>query len=153
MGGRVSAELFRLRDGADRVIGVASRLSGVGGAIADPGHSASNWLLVIPSRGAIFLTQTDAFDTTVRALPGTDGGVFLSPAQNGPWWREARVVQVTAAAPSTTGSGTQGKVLRGTREFAGLSGSFTETWQLDSVTQDGLPRGRIALSTFTVGAP
>ena len=38
-GRRVSAELFRLRDTEDNVIGVAGRLAGTGGAIADPGRA------------------------------------------------------------------------------------------------------------------
>ena len=45
----------------------------------------------------------------------------------------------------------EGKVLRGTSEFAGLRGSFIETWDLEEVNADGSTRGRILLSTITVG--
>jgi len=148
-GRRASAELFRLRDTEDNVIGVASRLAGTGGAIADPGRSASNLLLVIPSRGALFLAQTDVLDTTVREQVSPDGNVAFAPAEAAAFWTDRSRVRVTASAPATTGSATTGKVLRGTSEFAGLKGSFTETWDLEEVNADGSTQGRILLSTFT----
>ena len=148
-GRRTSAELFRLRDTDDNVIGVASRLAGTGGAIADPGRSASNWLLVIPSRGALFLAQTDVLDTTVRGEITAAGAVAVAPAQTAAFWADRQRLRVTATAPATTGAATTGKVLRGTSEFAGLEGSFTETWDLEEVNADGSTRGRIQLSTFT----
>lgn len=147
-GRRASVELFRLRDTEDNVIGVASRLAGTGGAIADPGRSASNWLLVIPSRGALFLAQTDVLDTTVREQVTADGNVALAPEQTAAFWTDRPSFRVTATAPAMTGSATTGKVLRGTSEFAGLEGSFTETWNLEEVNADGSTHGRILLSTF-----
>lgn len=150
-GHRVSAELFRLRDTEDNVVGVAGRLTGTGGAIADAGRSASNWLLVVPSRGALFLAQSDAFDATVRQGFAADRVVALAPAQAADFWTDGPRLRVTAAAPSRDGSATTGKVLRGTSEFAGLRGSFTETWDLEEVNADGSTRGRILLSTLTVG--
>ncbi len=149
-GRRASAELFRLRDADDNVIGVASRLAGTGGAIADPGRSASNWVLLIPSRGALFLAQTDVLDTTVREQPTAEGAVAIAPKETAAFWAERQRLRVTATAPATTGSVTTGRVLRGTSEFDGLEGSFTETWNLDEVTADGSTQGRILLSTFTV---
>jgi len=148
-GRRASAELFRLRDTEDHVIGVASRLAGTGGAIADPGRSASNWLLVIPSRGALFLAQTDVLDTTIREQVTGDGNVAVPPAQAAAFWTDRSRFRVTATNPATTGSATTGKVLRGTSEFAGLEGSFTETLDLEEVNADGSTRGRILLSTLT----
>lgn len=150
-GRRVSAELFRLRDAEDNVIGVAGRLAGTGGAIADTGRSASNWLLVIPSRGALFLGQGDVLDTTARETPGAGGNVVLAPAQSAAFWTDRRRIRVTAPAPAGDGPATTGKVLRGTSEFSGLHGSFTETWHLDEVYADGSTSGRILLSTATVG--
>jgi len=150
-GRRVSAELFRLRDTEDNVIGVAGRLSGTGGAIADPGRSATNWLLVIPSRGALFLAQNDVQDTTVRESIAAEGSVALAPAQAGAFWTDRPRVRVTAPAPAGDGPATTGRVLRGTSEFAGLRGSFTETWDLEEVNADGSTRGRILLSTVTIG--
>ncbi|MEQ1803263.1 MAG: hypothetical protein ABL989_15140 [Gammaproteobacteria bacterium] len=150
-GRRVSAELFRLRDTEDNVIGVASRLAGTGGAIADPGRSASNWLLVIPSRGALFMAQSDVQDTTVRERLTADGPVALAPAQAAAFWTDRPRIRITAPAPGGDGPATTGKVLRGTSEFAGLRGSFTETWDLEEVHADGSTRGRILLSTLTSG--
>ncbi len=151
-GRRVSAELFRLRDAEDNVIGVAGRLAGTGGAIADPGRSATNWLLVIPSRGALFLAQSDVQDTTVRESLAAEGSVALAPAQAAASWTDRPRVRITAPGPEGDGPATTGKVLRGTSEFAGLRGSFTETWDLEEVIADGSTRGRILLSTITVGA-
>lgn len=151
-GQRVSVELFRVRDAEDNVIGVASRLAGTGGAVADPLRSASNWLLLIPSRGALFLAQTDVLDTTVREQATADGNAGLPPAQSAAFWADRQRLLVTASARATTGSATTGRVLRGTNEFAGLEGSFTETWDLEEVGADGSTQGRIVLSTFTAAA-
>jgi hypothetical protein len=148
-GRRASAELFRIRDTEDNVIGVAGRLAGTGGAIADPGKSASNWLIVIPSRGALFLTQTDNFDTTVREQLTVNGSVALAPAQAAAFWADRSRVEVTASAPDVVRSATTGTILRGTSEFAGLTGRFTETWELEEVSADGSTHGRILLSTLT----
>lgn len=148
-GRRVSAELFRVRDMEDNVIGVAGRLAGTGGAIADPGRSASNWLVVIPSRGAMFLTQADAFDTTLQGQLTADGNVVLAPAQAAAFWADQSRFPVTAFAPGAVRSSTTGQVLSGTSEFAGLKGNFTETWELEEVSADGSTRGRILLSTLT----
>jgi len=150
-GRRASAELFRLRDTEDNVIGVAGRLAGTGGAVADAGRSASNWLVVIPSRGALFLAQSDAFDTTVRQQLGAAGSVALAPAQAAAFWTDGPRIRVTAPAPAGDGAGTTGRVLRGTGEFAGLQGRFTETWDLEEVNADGSTRGRILLTTLTIG--
>ena len=151
-GRRASAELFRLRDAEDNIIGVASRLAGTGEAIADPGRSASNWLLVIPSRGALFLAQTDALDTTLREQLRANGNVVFAPAEAAAFWTDRTRVRVTASAPASTASATTGQVLRGTSEFAGLKGNFTETWDLDEVNADGSTHGRILLATFTAEA-
>jgi hypothetical protein len=148
-GRRASAEMFRLRDTEDNVIGVAARLAGTGGAVAGRGRAASSWLLVIPSRGALFLAQTDVIDSTVRAQLTADGSIALPPAQSAVFWREGPRFRVTATVPTTAGSQSAGRVLRGTSEFAGLTGSFTETWNLAEVSVDGSTQGRIVLSTFT----
>jgi hypothetical protein len=147
-GQRTSAELFRLRDAEDNVIGVASRLTGTGGAIADPGRSASTWLLVIPSRGALYLKQTDALDATARRVETPAGPVMAVPGQAPGFWTNGPKVRVTAAVPDGTG-----RVLGGTSEFAGLVGGFTEDWQLEESNADGTSRGRIVLSTLTARGP
>jgi hypothetical protein len=148
-GNRASAEMFRVRDTEDNVIGIAGRLAGTGSAVADPGRSASSWLIVIPSRGAMFLTQTDAFDTTIREELTAEGNMAFAPAQAARFWAGVSRFRVTATAPGAIRSWTTGQVLRGTSEFAGLTGSFTETWELEEVSADGSTRGRIFLSTLT----
>ena len=143
-GQRVSAEIFRVRDTDDNVIGVASRMAGTGGAIADTNRSVSNWLVVIPSRGAIFLSQPDAFDTTARQRDTLNGVIALSMMQSRALWNNTRERRITAATPRYAG-----RILRGTSEFAGLSGSFSETWKLDGINPDGSTHGRIILSTLS----
>ena len=145
-GQRVSAEIFRVRDTDDNVIGVASRMAGTGGAIADTNRSVSNWLVVIPSRGAIFLSQPDAFDTTARQRDTLNGVIALSMMQSRALWNNTRERRITAATPRYAG-----RILRGTSEFAGLSGSFSETWKLDGINPDGSTHGRIILSTLSEG--
>lgn len=149
-GRRVSAELFRLRDTEDNVIGVAGRLAATGGALADPGRSVTNWLLVIPGRGALFLAQSDVQDTTARQELGAAGPVVQPPASAARFWTDRPRVRITAPAPAGDGPPTTGRVLRGTSEFAGLRGSFTETWDLQEVNADGSTSGRILLSTLTI---
>lgn len=151
-GQRVSAEVFRLRDAEGTVIGVASRLAGIGGALADPGHSASNWLLVIPARGALFLAQTDRFDATVTEQPAPAGMVPVAPAQATAFWAGRTMVAVSAVAPVSSGPATTGRVLQGVGEFAGLAGRFTEVWTLEKVEADGSTAGRIELLTMTEAA-
>lgn len=147
-GNRSSAELFRLRDGEDNVIGVAARLAGTGGAVADPKRSASTWLLVIPSRGALYLAQTDRVDATARREDTPSGPAMLVPGQSPGFFANGPRLTITATEPANTG-----RVLGGTSEFAGLTGTFTETWQLGGSTGDGRTTGRILLSTLTARAP
>jgi hypothetical protein len=143
-GQRVSAETFRIRDTEDNVIGVASRLAGTGGAMADANRSASNWLVVIPGRGAIFLSQPDMFDTTARQRDTLNGMITLSAMQDPAFWHSRREQRITAATPRYAG-----RILRGTGEFAGLSGSFSETWKFDGLNPEGGAHGRIMLSTLS----
>lgn len=146
-GQRVSAEVFRLRDAADHVIGVASRMAGTGGALADPGQSASNWLAVIPARGALFLVQTDRFDATAGEQATPAGLVAMPPAQAAPFWAGRTRVAVSAAAPVSRGPTTTGRVLQGSGEFAGLAGRFTEVWTLEKIGENGATAGQIELLT------
>lgn len=143
-GQRVSAETFRIRDGADNVIGVAARMAGTGGAIADADRSVSNWLVVIPGRGAVLLSQPDMFDTTARQRDTLNGMITLSAMQDPAFWKSRKEQRVTAATPRYAG-----RILRGTGEFAGLSGSFRETWKFDGLGTEGRPHGRIVLSTLS----
>lgn len=142
-GQRVSAELFRLRDSAGNVVGVASRMAGIGGAMGT-GRSSSGWMLVIPARGTLFLAQGDAADVTARER--VSGGVprVIAPAQAAAFWAGGSRYRVTGGASG------QGTILRGTREFDRLVGNYTETWAVGEVNADGSATGTITLSTIAV---
>jgi hypothetical protein len=64
--------------------------------------------------------------------------------QNPAFWNDRRERRITAATPRHAG-----RVVRGTGEFAGLSGSFSETWTFDGLSPDGGVHGRIILSTVS----
>ena len=87
-------------------------------------------------------------DTTARQELGATGAVVLAPAQGARFWSDRPRVRITAPAPA---GATSGRLLRGTGEFDGLRGSFTETWDLQEVNADGSTTGRILLSTLAVG--
>lgn len=135
-GQRASAELFRLRDADGNVIGVASRVA-LGGAGARP---ASTWMLIIPGRGTLAFGQDDAADLTARPRPGPARRVASLPQQAAFWRGVRRYV-----------AGAGGALVHGTREFAGLTGSLTETWTLAEAGTDGSASGEIRLVTLTRG--
>jgi hypothetical protein len=58
----VQAELFKLRDGHDVVVGVASRLSGAGAAAG----SVIEWTLHLPARGSLYVTMQPRADAGYR---------------------------------------------------------------------------------------
>lgn len=136
--GRVSAELFRVRNADGNVIGVAGRVAAAG----EPGTGgfASDWLIVIPSRGALFMTQADARDTTARRAQA-GGGEIVSAADGSFRAGDNRIAITTSP----------GRIIRGTNEFSGLAGTYTETWELDGMNADGSTQGRIVLSTISMG--
>jgi hypothetical protein len=59
------------------------------------------------------------------------------------FWQGARALRVTAG-PAAGGAGS---VAGGTEEFAGLGGSYDETWDLEQAGTDGMTRGHITLTT------
>jgi hypothetical protein len=99
---------------------------------------------VIPSRGALFLTQADATDVTARSVSSPAGTAIVPPADVASFWSGGPHLRVSAGAGGT------GTVLRGTEEFEDLAGTYSETWDLEEVSADGRTRGRIVLSTVTV---
>jgi hypothetical protein len=143
-GGAASAEVFRLRDLAGNVVGLASRSTSMRVGAAGVRAQGSDWTLLLPSRGTLFLAQSNSRD--VGPQPGAAGPV---PATDSvPFWAQATRVRVTAGpAPNDAGA-----VVGGTEEFAGLRGSYDETWELEEVAADGSTRGRISLVTRVVGA-
>lgn len=141
-GGTASAEVFRLRDLAGNVIGLASRSTSMRVAGAGARSQGSDWTLLIPSRGTLFLTQANARDVAPQAA-----GAGLVPATDSvSFWAQATRVRVTVG-PADGGAGA---VVGGTEEFAGLGGSYDETWELEEVAADGVTRGRITLVTRVV---
>lgn len=143
-GGGASAEVFRLRDLAGNVIGLASRSTSMRVGADAARSQGSDWTLLVPSRGTLFLTQANARDVGPqpagdRLVPATDSVAF---------WAQATRVRVTAG-PAAGGAGA---VVGGTEEFAGLGGSYDETWELEEVAADGATRGRITLVTRVVQA-
>ena len=129
-------ELFRLRDVSENVIGVAARTTGNRGGAG----SNSDWILLIPSRGSMLMTQRDS--ANLAPLRAGDG--WMLPAETRAFWTAAKRYRITAG-PAPSG---RGKILRGTEEFARLTGSYTETWELVNQLTDGTTEGRILLSTI-----
>lgn len=129
-----SAELFRLRDAAGNIVGIASR------SVAPRGNaSGSDWILLVPSRGTLFMTQADSRDMRARAA----GPLAEDPA----FWSGVTRVRVSAG-PTAEGAG---QILGGTDEFEGLRGSYDETWELEKIDGE-VARGRILLETRVVAA-
>jgi hypothetical protein len=134
-----AAELFRLRDVDGNVIGLASRLTGRVPGQRVSTASVSNWMLLIPSRGTLLMTQENSADTGPVA---TSGG-YVMPADVARFWAPGSRFRITAGPAA----GAQGRVLSGTDEFKGLTGSYTELWELEEVAVDGRTEGRISLMT------
>lgn len=139
-----AAELYRLRDANGTVIGIASRTTSrmVSSRRADA--SVSNWVLMIPSRGALMLVQENSADIGPRA----NGDGWVMPAQTERFWSVGSRYRITSG-PAAGGSG---RIERGTGEFVRLSGSYSETWELDELASGSGTRGHILISTVTVAA-
>ncbi len=137
--GVASAEVFRLRDLAGNVIGLASRSTSQRMAAGGATAQGSDWMLLLPSRGALFLTQANARDVGPRAANGR----LVPAADAGGFWSAGNRLRITAG-PAAGGAG---QVTGGTEEFAGLGGSYDETWDLEEIGADGATRGRITLAT------
>jgi len=122
-------EHFKVRDSTGTVIGVAARhWSGTG-------ESTSTWSVLIPSRGALVMSgqgeERGALEAALRSR-GYNAGKD--------WSGDAKV-----AMTRDTG----GVVAAGTGEFQGLIGTYTETWTVAGVDEDGKVSGTIELSTVT----
>ena len=141
------AELFRLRDVDGNVIGIASRVTARVTGQRVPSASVTNWLMLIPSRGGLLLSQENSADVG-PIWTTADGGRYVAPAERANFWSRGSRYRITAG-PAREG---QGKVVRGTGEFQALEGTYTEIWELEEVAADGKTEGRIAISTVTRGA-
>jgi len=121
-------EHYKVRDSTGQVIGIAARHWANG----DHGMT-STWSLLVPARGSLVLRapgeKSGALDTALQRAgysPGNawEGTVELALAQGG-------------------------AVAGGTGDFAGLNGSYTETWKVTGVDGSGAMRGTIELYTVT----
>jgi hypothetical protein len=122
-------EHFKVRDSSGAVVGVAARhWSGTG-------EPTTTWSVLIPSRGALVLSargeERAQLDSALRSRGYSAGEDWAGT--------------VTLAM---TGDG-QGVVAAGTGEFENLLGTYTETWSVAAVDEDGKLSGTIALSTVT----
>lgn len=142
-----SAELFRLRDSAGNVVGLASRTTAEARGPSGASAQTTTWMLMLPSRGALFLRQVNGIDTAPR--PRVPGGQLGPPQDAVGFWARGTRYRITNG-PLADGAG---EVVHGTEEFAGLQGSYEEVWDLAEVTTDGATRGRILLSTRTIARP
>ena len=122
-------EHFKIRDSGGAVIGIAARhWSGTG-------EATTTWSILIPSRGALVLSSRG------EARAQLDSALRSRGYSAGEDWAGA----VTLAM---TGDG-QGVVAAGTGEFENLLGTYTETWSVAAVDEDGKVSGTIELSTIT----
>lgn len=124
-------EHFKVRDAAGSVVGVAARHWTGGSA----GASAAAWSILIPSRGALVLSA-----------PGEARGVLETALRSrgfsaGQAWAGQLAVPLVREG--------EGMVAAGAGEFAGLAGSYTETWTVAAVDEDGTLNGTIELGTVT----
>jgi hypothetical protein len=136
-----ATELFRLRDVDDRVIGIASRMTGRVPGRRGRERSVSNWTLMIPSRGILLLTQDNGADVG----PVTVGGKWVSAVDSPGFWATGSRYRISAGPAS----GGRGRVLGGTREFASLTGEYSEVWELEELAANQRSQGTIQLSTTT----
>ncbi len=143
-----SGELFKLRDVEGNVIGVAGKTTTLVSDNDGAAESVSNWMLMIPSRGTLSLSQINRADLSPRLVPES-GGRYIIPAEFGRFWAGSTRYRATAGPAADE----RGRVMQGTREFAPLSGSYAETWELDGVRPDGTTEGKIVLSTVLGIAP
>ena len=124
-------EHFKVRDSAGSVVGVAAR-HWTGGGTAE---ATAAWSILIPSRGALVLRARGeargALETGLRARGFSAGEAWAG----------------TLAVPMVREG--DGVVAAGTGEFDGLAGSFTETWTVAAVDEDGALSGTIELGTVT----
>ena len=126
----VLVEHFKVRDSSGAVIGIAARHWYGGGEGA-----TTTWSVLIPSRGALVMSargeDRGALDSALRARGYSAGK---------DWVGDVRLPMTRDAA---------GVVAAGTGEFESLVGTYTETWSVAAVDEDGKISGTIALATVT----
>lgn len=115
-----AAELYKLRNASGKVIGLASRVWRGGDA------AYTDWTLLLPARGAVFLTATESGGPPAASTAGA------------------------AATPRPV----LGDVVGGSREFEGIVGSYSEEWTVERLDAEGRAVGDIEIMTLTqIGRP
>lgn len=139
-----AAEIFRLRDMAGNVVGLASRSTSRRSSREGLSIQGTDWMLLLPSRGTLFMTQANSRDVGPRVRGQNGGGERLVPAPDGSgFWTEGTHYRITAG-PAPGGAG---QVVAGTEEFANMQGTYEENWELAEGIADGSTSGRITLVT------
>lgn len=123
-------ELFKLRNGSGRIVGLAGRVNGASGG----GSAFTDWLLYMPARGAAFLSAD--------GLPGAPYANLAAAGLTG----SGPLALETSYTPSG------GRMLGGTDEFADLTGSYSERWDITGVNEKGHLVGEIEIATLVRAA-
>ena len=127
-------EHFKVRDTEGNVIGVAVRHT------TSPGQGAATaWAITVPSRGTLRLAGTEAPAGLDAALAAA-GGI-----ENEPWTGDLRFT----VTPEPTEDAPGGRVVGGNGEFSALGGTYSETWLITGVNEEGELSGTIELSTIS----
>lgn len=127
-------EHFKVRDTGGNVIGIAARHWT---PTAAPTAAGAAWSLLIPGRGALYLTSPGeagaAVDTALRAAGHVAGNEWSGNVDVG------------------LSGGERGIVVAGSAEFEGMTGRYAEVWNLTGVEPTGELRGTIRIDTVTTG--
>jgi hypothetical protein len=128
----VLIEHFKVRDTAGNVIGIAARHWT---PTPTPAGAGAAWSMIIPGRGALYLTSPGepgaAVDTALRSAGHVAGNAWTGDVD----------VALT--------NGDTGVVVAGSAEFIGLSGRYAEVWNVTGVEPSGELRGTIQIDTVT----
>ncbi len=116
---RVLAELFRVRNAEGEIVGLATRMNGKVTGAADTPETVTDWMLLLPGRGALLMSR---------------GSVAAGADPDFP---------VDRMGFSFVNSGA---VVSGTGDFAGLVGFYQEETKIERVDDDGQAYGVVTLS-------
>ena len=122
---KIIAELFRVRDGEGRVIGLASKMSGNVAVSTQRARENTDWMVLIPSRGALLTSTEGRPADTSRVYPPERMGLDLVNS---------------------------GYVIHGSGDFAGLTGFYVAETNVDSIDASGQVTGEVTLRFRMLGA-
>ena len=133
------ALLVRLRNAAGEVIGFASELEvhPAGREFRGDVTWKTDWTVVLPGRGALFLHQQERSGEVGRTL------LEQVLATRQPW--QGDVTFQTSAGPGPQG---RGIIVGGTGEFASDAGGFVEIDRVTRLTPEGALEGTFELRLF-----